>query len=68
MLMVMVMEMIRRWKWVRTSDLWAATSARGRSSWAEGLSWDLARSASFFFFQAFLLRKHLKHLPRSVCH
>ena len=53
LLIVMLMEMIRRWMWARTSGRWAATSARGRSFWAEVLSWDLARSAFFFFFQAF---------------
>ena len=54
LLMVVAMEMNRRWKWVRTSDQWAATSARGSSSWAEVLSWDLARSDLLFLFQTFL--------------
>ena len=43
-----LMELSRRWKWVRTSDQWAATSARERLSWAAVLSWDLARSLLLF--------------------
>ena len=43
-----LMELSRRWKWVKTSDQWAATSARERLSWAAVLSWDLARSLLLF--------------------
>ena len=43
-----LMELSRRLKWVRTSDQWAATSARERLSWAAVLSWDLARSLLLF--------------------
>ena len=45
---LILMELSRRWKWVRTSDQWAATSARERLSWAVVLSWDLARSLLLF--------------------
>ena len=45
---LILMELSRRWKWVRTSDQWAATSARERLSWAMVLSWDLARSLLLF--------------------
>ena len=56
-LMEILMEMIRRWRWVRTSDQLAATSEKGRLSWAGELSWDLARSKkkSHIYLQTRLL-------------
>ena len=55
LLMVILMESSRRWRWVKTSDQWAATSERGRSSWDGGLSWDPERSVPFLSFLSFCL-------------
>ena len=65
MAVVVVIETIRRWRWVRTSDLWAATSAKGRSSWLEVLSWGLERSVLFFFYFRQMLLRMCQHLFRT---
>ena len=63
LMIVITMTMCRKWRLARTSAPWAATSWRGKLSWAVGLSWDLERSLllfqrnvlPFFFYQVGLL-------------
>ena len=43
LMVVITMAMCRKWRLARTSAPWAATSWRGKLSWAVVLSWDLER-------------------------
>ena len=48
LMVVITMAMCRKWRLARTSAPWAATSWRGKLSWAVAPSWDLERSLLLF--------------------